>query len=86
MDVETVKAKLETKLESGLPAGSATLIRRIEKEDADKVKSLKINGIVVSKDTKRYYPNNNFLAHVLGVTGNDGKGLTGIESEYNTYL
>ena len=86
MDKETVLAKLETKLDSGSPANSATLIRRIEKEDADNVKSLKISGIVVSKDTKRYYPNNNFLSHVLGVTGNDGKGLTGIESEYNTYL
>ncbi|MGN0144685.1 MAG: stage V sporulation protein D [Clostridium sp.] len=86
MDVKTVIEKLETKLDSGLPANSATLIRRIEKEDADKVKSLNIYGIVVSRDTKRYYPNNNFLAHVLGVTGSDGKGLTGIESEYNTYL
>ncbi|MGM9935378.1 MAG: stage V sporulation protein D [Clostridium sp.] len=86
MDKNTVLSKLETKLDSGLPAGSATLIRRIEKEDADRVKALKISGIVVSKDTKRYYPNNNFLAHVLGVTGNDGKGLTGIEAEYNTYL
>ena len=86
MDVETVKAKLETKLDSGLPAGSATLIRRIEKDDADRVKELGIDGIVVSRDTKRYYPNNNFLAHVLGVTGNDGTGLTGIEAEYNTYL
>ncbi|WP_294376262.1 stage V sporulation protein D [uncultured Clostridium sp.] len=86
MKTETVLEKLETKLDSGLPAGSATLIRRIEKDDADKVKNLKIRGIVVSKDTKRYYPNNNFLSHVLGVVGNDGTGLTGIESEYNTYL
>ena len=86
MDRETVLSKLETKLESGLPAKSATLIRRIEKEEADKVEALKIRGIVVSRDTKRYYPNNNFLAHVLGVTGNDGTGLTGIEAEYNTYL
>ena len=86
MDSDTVLKKLETKLESGLPAGSATLVRQIEKADADRVKALKINGIVVSKDTKRYYPNNNFLSHVLGVVGNDGSGLTGIEAEYNTYL
>ena len=31
MDKNTVLSKLETKLDSGLPAGSATLIRRIEK-------------------------------------------------------
>lgn len=86
MDVKTVTEKLETKLDSGLPASSATLVRRIEKEDADKVKALNIYGIVVSRDTKRYYPNNNFLSHVLGVTGSDGKGLTGIEAQYNSYL
>ena len=86
MDKDEVLKKLDPRLESGNPADSATLIRRIDKDEADKVKELKIDGIVVSKDTKRIYPNNNFLAHVLGCTDSDGKGLTGIEAEYNTYL
>lgn len=86
MDKDEVLKKLDTRLESGKPADFATLIRRIDKEEADKVNELKIGGIVVSKDTKRIYPNNNFLSHVLGSTDPDGKGLTGIESEYNTYL
>ena len=86
MDKDEVLKKLDTRLESGKPADSATLIRRIDKDEADKVNELKIGGIVVSKDTKRIYPNNNFLSHVLGSTDPDGKGLTGIESEYNTYL
>lgn len=86
MDKDVVLKKLDTRLDSGAPADAATLIRRIEKDQADKVKELGINGIVVSKDTKRIYPNNNFLAHVLGCTDTDGKGLTGIESEYNKYL
>lgn len=86
LDVDMVKGKLETKLPSGAKAGSATLVRRIEKEQADKVKALNISGIIVSPDTKRYYPNNNFLAHVLGTTNPDNKGLTGIELQYNSYL
>ena len=86
LDVNKVKEKLETKLPSGAQAGSATLIRRIEKEQADKVKALNISGVLVSPDTKRYYPNNNFLAHVLGSTNIDGTGLTGVELEYNSYL
>lgn len=86
LDVNKVKDKLETKLPSGAKAGSATLIRRIEKEQADKVKALNISGVIVSPDTKRYYPNNNFLAHVLGSTNVDGKGLTGVELQYNSYL
>lgn len=86
LDPANVKDKLETKLPSGANAGSATLIRRIEKDQADKVKDLNISGVLVSPDTKRYYPNNNFLAHVLGSTNVDGKGLTGIELQYNSYL
>ena len=77
---------METKLPSGENAGSATLIRRIEKEAADKVKTLEISGVIVSPDTKRYYPNGQFLAHVLGSTNVDGQGLTGVELQYNEYL
>lgn len=86
MDIEKVLKKLRTKLPSGADAGAATLVRRIEKEGADNVKNLNIPGVIVSPDTKRYYPNGNFLAHVLGSTNIDGKGLTGIELQYNDYL
>lgn len=86
MDVNTVQKKLDTKLPSGAEAGSATLIRRVEKDIADKVSALKINGVIISPDTKRYYPQNNFLAHVLGSTNIDGEGLTGVELKYNGVL
>ena len=86
MEVKDVQKKLDTKLPSGKDAGAATLIRRIEKEQADKVKALKIPGVIVSPDTKRYYPNGTFLAHVLGSTNSDGKGLTGVELQYDEEL
>ena len=86
MKTEDVLKKLNTKLPSGADAGSATLIRRIEKEQADKVKDLGINGVIVSADTKRYYPNKNFAAHLLGSTNIDGQGLTGVELQYNDEL
>ena len=86
MDEQKVLDKLNTKLPSGADAGAAILVRRIEKEPADKIKDLNIPGVIVSPDTKRYYPNGNFLAHVLGSTNIDGQGLTGVELEYNEYL
>lgn len=86
MEENKVMEKLETKLASGANAGSATLIRRIEKESADKVNNLNIDGVIVSPDTKRYYPKGGFLAHVLGSTNVDGQGLTGVELQYNEYL
>nr|WP_272507363.1 stage V sporulation protein D [Clostridium aestuarii] len=86
MEKDEIIKILNKKLPNGLPMGSATLKRRIEKEEADKVRNLKIRGVIVSPDTKRYYPNGNFLAHVLGHTRSDGKGLTGVELKYNKYL
>ncbi|MCY6354033.1 stage V sporulation protein D [Clostridium sp. ZS2-4] len=86
MEKDQVLKILHKKLPSGLPLGSATLKRRIEKDEADKARDLKIRGVIVSPDTRRYYPNNNFLAHVLGHTRSDGEGLTGVELTYNKYL
>jgi len=86
LDNDKVLKSLRTKLPSGKDAGADTLIRRIDKEKADKVKDLNIHGVIVSPDTKRYYPNGNFLAHALGTTNSDGKGLTGVELQYNEYL
>lgn len=86
LEESAVLKKLNTKLPSGADAGAATLIRRIEKEPADKVKELNIPGVIVSPDTKRYYPFGNFLAHTIGGTNIDGQGLTGIELEYNEIL
>ena len=86
MEESKVMENLETKLASGANAGSATLIRRIEKEAADKVNNLNIDGVIVSPDTKRYYPKGEFLAHVLGSTNVDGQGLTGVELQYNEHL
>ncbi|MDU3661681.1 MAG: stage V sporulation protein D [Clostridium perfringens] len=86
MDEEKVLSRIELTYTSGNPANSATLIRRIEKEKADKVKELDINGVIVSEDTKRYYPNGDFLSHTLGTTNADGEGLSGLELYYNEEL
>ncbi len=86
MDEQKVLKVLNTKDSKGNPAGSAYLIRRVEKQKVDKVQELNISGIIISPDTKRYYPNNAYLAHVLGSTDIDGRGLTGIELMYDEQL
>lgn len=85
-EYETVLKKLEYRLPSGKAAGAAIMSRRIEKEYADNVKALNITGVIVSPDTKRYYPNGSFLSHVLGTTNSDGVGLNGIELQYDSIL
>lgn len=86
MDVKEVSKKINETLPNGLPMASNKLARRVEKEQADKVRDLNLKGVLISADTKRYYPNNNFLAQALGHTNSDGNGLTGLELTYNSIL
>ena len=45
-----------------------------------------IDGINLIEDSKRYYPFNDFASTVLGFTGTDNTGLTGLEAYYDSYL
>lgn len=77
-------------LDNGELRSSAILKRRIEKSQVDALKNYckenEITGVVIASDTRRYYPNGNFAAHLLGHTNSDGQGLTGVELYYNKYL
>jgi len=66
---------------------SLTIVKKwISKKDADKLRSLKIKGIEVVDDNKRYYPMDNFASHILGFTDIDNYGLYGIEKIYDEEL
>jgi stage V sporulation protein D (sporulation-specific penicillin-binding protein) len=90
MEPDEVLSILTKTNSKGKLIGSAILKRRIDKETADKItdfsKEHVLRGIVITGDTKRYYPNNNFLANVLGHTNSDGNGLVGVELYYDKYL
>ena len=60
--------------------------RRITQKQAKEIISLNFDGVYVVGDTKRYYPYNNSLAHVLGFTGVDNQGITGLEYIYDSCL
>jgi len=50
------------------------------------IKTIGLNGIDFIPEHKRFYPNSNLAAQLLGFSGMDGHGLEGIEFYYNTYL
>lgn len=64
--------------------------KQVEKEIGNEIrkwiKEEEIIGIYIDEDTKRYYPQNNLAAHVIGFTGADNQGLSGIESVMERYL
>ena len=71
----------ETSIERVHPEG-----RQLSFDIADKIDKLNYKGVYLVKESKRYYPNNEMLSHVLGYVGIDNQGLSGIELEYNDYL
>lgn len=60
--------------------------RRLSYEIADKIESYNFKGVYLVKESKRYYPYGETLAHVLGYVGIDNQGLGGIELMYDKYL
>ena len=63
-----------------------TIATKVTKEQMDQLFSSDIDGVYYSEDNFRYYPNGDFMTQVLGFTGADGFGQTGIESYYDKYL
>ena len=72
-------------------ASNDCLLRyRVERSMADAVRDFceenSITGIRINQDSKRWYPQGEFLASVLGFTNVDNAGVSGLELEYNDQL
>ena len=60
--------------------------RYIEKGAADKIRDMKIPGIEIAEESRRFYPMGDFASTLLGSVNDEGVGRSGIEQEYNQYL
>ena len=60
--------------------------RGLSYDIAEKIDALKIDGVYLVKESKRYYLYDTVLSHVLGYVGIDNQGLSGIELAYDEYL
>ncbi len=52
----------------------------------DKVKALNLHGVYVQNEFKRFYPDNQIAAQVLGYVGIDDNGLGGLEQNFDEDL
>jgi cell division protein FtsI (penicillin-binding protein 3) len=57
--------------------------RRATPMQAKRVAALELEGIAFRKESKRFYPNRELAAHVLGYVGVDNVGLGGLEATYD---
>lgn len=79
------KEELELKL-GDKELGFVYLKRKIAAEEAEEVARLGLHGIYIQDETKRYYPQGELAAQVIGFTGTDNNGLYGIEIQYESIL
>ena len=63
---------------------------RVDRSMADRVRDFceenDITGIRINQDSRRWYPQGEFLASVLGFTNVDNAGVSGLELEYDDLL
>ena len=64
----------------------AWVLRRVDAETSERVRTLNLKGIYFRKEPKRFYPKRELASQTLGYVGMDDEGLGGIELEFNDDL
>ncbi|TKB47670.1 peptidoglycan D,D-transpeptidase FtsI family protein [Thalassotalea mangrovi] len=82
MDLSTLKQRIGTNPKRRF----VYLARQINPAIADYVKELRIPGIHLRKESKRFYPAGEITAHLIGFTDVDDMGIEGLERVYNDVL
>jgi cell division protein FtsI/penicillin-binding protein 2 len=62
--------------------GFVWIARKVEPPIADQIRSLKLSGVHLVAEPKRFYPKGTLAASVLGYVGLDDRGLAGLEYSY----
>ena len=62
------------------------LARQVSPSVADYVKQLKLSGVVLKTEARRFYPRAEETAHLIGFTNIDSDGIEGIEKSFNSLL
>jgi|APLak6261679142_1056127.scaffolds.fasta_scaffold00009_95 cell division protein FtsI (penicillin-binding protein 3) len=60
--------------------------RQVSDGDAAKVKGLNLPGIGFAKEPRRFYPQRELAAHIVGLVGTDSHGLDGLELSFEDEL
>lgn len=70
----------------GRQRGVPFVRRQISPDGARRVAALDLDGIGSLKESRRFYPNKELAASLLGYVGVDGNGLSGLEWSYDSQI
>ncbi|CUX96335.1 Peptidoglycan synthase FtsI precursor [Candidatus Gullanella endobia] len=62
------------------------LARQVNPAIGEYVHKLKLPGIYLRQESRRYYPSGQVTAHLIGVTNIDNQGIEGIEKSFDYWL
>ena len=62
------------------------LKRKVSPQEEERLRALKLPGVGLTKESRRFYPNKDLAAHVLGYVGLDNGGLAGLEEAYDSQV
>ncbi|MDB1122992.1 penicillin-binding transpeptidase domain-containing protein [Vibrio algarum] len=80
------REELLNKIEKSKKRRFIYLQRQVSSAMANYIRELKLTGVGLNNESRRYYPTGEVSAHVIGVTGIDDHGLEGVERSYDSYL
>jgi cell division protein FtsI (penicillin-binding protein 3) len=83
LDDCTKKSREELRERLSQPRSFVYVRRRASPMQAKRVAELELEGVAFRKESKRYYPNRELGAHLLGYVGVDNVGLSGLEATYD---
>ncbi len=62
------------------------LRRHLAPQDAEKILALKVPGVYLQREYRRFYPAGEVASHVVGFTNIDDRGQEGLELAYDAWL
>jgi len=82
-DRDQLRERLSRKRRSGGLTSFQYVKRRATPIEAKRIAALELKGIGFMKESKRFYPNRELAAHLLGYVGTDNAGLHGLEATFD---
>ncbi len=73
---------LTRRVTSNLESSYLVLAKQLQPDEAERIRSLRIPGVYLQREYRRYYPAGEVTGHVLGFTGAEDQGQEGLEFAY----
>ncbi|MFQ5472135.1 MAG: peptidoglycan D,D-transpeptidase FtsI family protein [Dehalococcoidia bacterium] len=71
---------------SGTDVFEVPIVRGLSYEQSESVQALNLRGVRLVRSSQRVYPEGNLATQLIGITGRDNDGLTGIEDDFDSIL